>query len=364
MHRPRRPSTWVLAALLTSCGTGTDPASNEASLEAARAGVPAFALRKRWPDHDQGTLRLTYRIDTNRSPLPAEDFVAGVEQAVALWNATGLVELQQAPAETNPSVSLSWHRGHHGACEPFGSSAAVAHTGPPKPGTFIHFDAARKWSRTGDSEGANSVMHTTLHELGHVFGLGHSSSKDAVMNLEVERASYPAAADLAGLQTLYGGGTDRSGDLVVGEPSSRMATLRLVAPEGRSDYACFDTDGNGRDEVLVWRTDRAGLGAVTAYHFDKQGRPERTTGPFLAVTTSGLLPRFVRLPDGRRILVGEIGPRRALMEFDEHGTLLALQGPPPATELLDRASRDKSGDLNGDGESEAVTRATGLPQDQ
>ena len=58
-----------------------------------------------------------------------------------------------------PTSLFGWRRGHHGACEPFGIAATVAHSGPVRPGTFIHFDADRQW-HTGDAETAESHLPT------------------------------------------------------------------------------------------------------------------------------------------------------------------------------------------------------------
>jgi len=45
----------------------------------------------------------------------------------------------------------------------------------------IHFDSQEKWRRDDeDKEGAFSIRYVTVHELGHIFGLGHDSNPDAL----------------------------------------------------------------------------------------------------------------------------------------------------------------------------------------
>ena len=279
--------------------------------------------RGRWaqPSH------ITYRIEDRPGPLPAQQWQAALTKACAAWNATGLVALIPAEPETIADVTLGWRRGHHGACEPFGTDTTVAHSGPVRSGTFVHFDAAHKWvvDAAHDRDGY-SLYGTALHELGHVLGLGHSTAEDAIMRTGVIRSAPLARSDLCGLQSLYGGGVDALGDLAieaVGD-GARVAVLRGVAMPEASDFAVFDVDGNGGDDVLVWRTDRAGNGQLMIYHFDDANQLLRTTGPFLGVMSPGSRNSFLRSAAGHRVLVTTFASGRSVTRrFDGYGVLIA-----------------------------------------
>jgi hypothetical protein len=124
----------------------------------------------------------------------------------------------------------------------------------------------------------------------------------------------------------------------------------------------FDADGDGRDEVLVWRTDRDGHGALMIYQFADGALPLRTIGPAYGVSSAGALAFVVRAPAGERLLVTALAPERLVVrQFDEQGLLAqfdAARLPPDLlAQALATARRDgppRAGDLDGDGSAETV----------
>jgi hypothetical protein len=127
------------------------------------------------------------------------------------------------------------------------------------------------------------------------------------------RTDRIGATDAAALASLYGPDAPPSGSLavggVLGEPcleGSFSAVLVGVAPAGASDFAWFDTDGDGDDEVLVWRTDADGDGDLVAHHFDARGLV-RTLGPFLRAVPTGSDVFLHVTDDGQRCLVARRG---------------------------------------------------------
>jgi hypothetical protein len=233
--------------------------------------------------------------------------------------------------------------------EGFGHDTSVARTTPVGPGCTVLVDAGREWTEA-------SLFQAAVHELGHALGLGHTEDTAAVMHAQRETGrTQLGAADLAGLCSLYGGGSDGPGDLTVeGGP-----VLRRVAPPGRSDWTLFDTDGDGDDELLVWDLSSTGAGALTAYHFASGPRLERTVGPVLGVAGHGARVSL-SAEEGERALVVEWpdGPEgtRVRRSFDEGGVL----GEPetdrtPSAPTMPRRDRRDWGDLDGDGRPERVT---------
>ena len=346
LHRRAVGIPSILVALVAA-GCTSEP--ERAAVDAA---TTHFTARGRWPSAGP----ITWRAETRGAPVPAAAWRAAVARACEQWNAEGTIQLVAAADDAPADVTLGWRRGHHGACEPFGVAKTVAHSGPVAPGTFVHFDADRSWTVDDREQGADrySVYGVALHELGHVLGLGHSAAPDAVMQTGEVRARPISPSDVLGLQSLYGGGVDAPGDLAVTTPDgARGCTLRGVAPIGRSDFACLDVDGDGRHEVLVWRTDPEGRGALMTYHFDVGGLT-RTTGPYygMASTAAGSV-HGVAVVDGVRLFVcsfpsGEVVARR----FDERGAL----HPYPTEPTPPPGARPRAGDLDGDGRAESVAR--------
>jgi hypothetical protein len=336
------------ASLAPSCSPGPERAPIEVAAPADLVGPARFQIRGRWPADPQ---RITYRFDGAAGGHP--DLVESVEAAMAVWKATRLVGFEPA-REATADLVLGMRRGHHGACEPFGVSAAVAHAGPSAPGTFIHFDAGRSWSARG-GDGAVSLFHTALHELGHVLGLGHSEDASAVMSNAPGDRGRLAPDDLAGLQSLYGAvAALPNGSLIVErDDGTRLSALCGVAPLDSCGHVVFDTDGDGCDEVLVYRTERAGHGAVTIYRFGPGARPVQSSGPFHGVVLAGSEVLTVREGDLRLLVSLLPDGRTAVRRFDSSGA--------PTVPFEIEAARARSigrrallGDLDGDGAQESV----------
>jgi hypothetical protein len=267
-----------------------------------------------------------------------------------VWSDTGVVGFVRSAGDEAADITIGWRRGRHGACEPLGPNAEIAHAGPSAPGSFVHFDLARRF----DEEG---VFATTLHELGHILGLCHSDATGAVMSTDLNRPAAPTRDDIAGLHSLYGGGVDAPGDLdITRADGSRLSALRATAPTDCCDFTVFDADGDGRAEVIVWRTDAAGHGALMLFSFVAEAKLVRTLGPFYGAVVPGVPVGCVVLPGGRRLLVSQLSAQPAVVrELGRFGVPGMPEAAIDAT-LAAQAARSDRGDLDGDGSIEIVVR--------
>jgi hypothetical protein len=350
-----------------------------------------FTIRGRLADPSA----LRWRIAPGPDPVDGPSLHAALAAAAATWSAEPGVGFRAVGADVPAELIVSWQTASSDPCGRFGRDDSVAHTGPMGPGTFVHLDASRAWTLEPGASGERLDV-ALAHELGHVLGLDHTPDPSALMYPDTHLAA-PAASDRAGLASLYGGGEDGPGDVVilaaVGEGRA-APTLRRIAPPGRTALSLFDTDGDGDDELLVWRTDREGIGALTVYQFatvdaagDPQARLERSIGPLLDVVPPGAISCLRTGPDGRRWLLTIEAEDLRVYGFDAEGrlrkpdveerialdvdALLAARGPDVlagtsassgAVHRTDgRPAKELVGDLDGDGRAERIRRLGNEP---
>lgn len=314
----------LLLAALCGCGEGVPAPCTPAS----------FTVLGRWRE----PLQLTYSVEE------ADEALLGpaVRAAVEVWNEADVVLLMPAAEKRAADVTFGFREGAHEACPPFGANDSLAHAGPQAAPSFVHFDRARVWAEAGGQ--GYSLQRAAAHEIGHVLGIGHSEDELALM-YPVPDDTWPprlGASDRAALHSLYGGGDDGPGDVSIdSKGGAGPLTLRRVAPPSCTDLETLDTDGDGDDELLVWRTDEAGHGALLIYHFEKGPRLARTVGPVPGVVPPATAQVAGTTPDGERLLVSLLpdGGWRA-RSFDAGG-LPRARG---ASALVLGSWRDEDGD--------------------
>ncbi|KAJ4703018.1 Metalloendoproteinase [Melia azedarach] len=102
-------------------------------------------------------------------------------------------------------IKISFERGEHGDGNPFdGPGRTVGHAFQPRYG-ILHFDGDEKWA-VGAVPETVDIESVALHELGHGFGLAHSSVKEAVMTPAMEFGVTQRELnqdDILGIKALY-----------------------------------------------------------------------------------------------------------------------------------------------------------------
>jgi hypothetical protein len=226
----------------------------------------------------------------------------------------------------------------------------------------VHFDAGRTWSAPGDErEGGLSLAQAALHELGHVLGLDHSPDETSVLYPDpAQTRARLGRSDLAGLQALYGGPSLLAGSLeILTADGEHALSLPEVAPHALCSFDVFDVDGDGDDELLVWRTDadpQAG-GALWQYHFEPGPVLARTVGPLYGVSAPNTRLAFARAADGTRLFALRNASSEVVRHFDAHGLPAELELVPPHEFPPERKTPEECrADLDADGREERVLR--------
>jgi hypothetical protein len=325
----------ALAALLASC-------AGEDAGPTARA--TRYALRGRWD-----APAVTFRVDEGAGPLPEGALGEALERALRAWGPLTPLELVLAPDAEAPDVVVSWQRGEHGPCPLFGVDPSLAHAGPVEAGTYLHVDADRPWAE----DGGVLLRRTVLHEVGHLLGLDHGPDEETLMYPD-PTVDAVTPADRDAVWTLYGGaaaGPQRAGALAVRRGGEELWVLHGIGVPDLAEYELFDTDGDGDDELVCWRTDAAGNGELVVFHFGPGPRPVRTMGPRVGMTVPGADVALVSTEAGERLLVlTSAGAEPVVRAFDDQGRLVGWAGELPPL----GAERRREGDLDGDGVRERV----------
>ena len=133
-----------------------------------------------------------------------EDVKNAIRKAFKEWSKKS--KLRFTEVKRKPDIKLKFVRRYHGDGIPFdGENQAIAHAFYPAGGGDVHFDNSEAWGVDKKGKVGYDVFQVAAHELGHSFGLGHSSKKGAVMYpfYKFKRNWKLKGDDLYGIAWLY-----------------------------------------------------------------------------------------------------------------------------------------------------------------
>lgn len=106
-----------------------------------------------------------------------------INYAFEIWANTSLLYFEKVSVEKEANIVIKFVKGDHGDGFPFdGPGQVLGHAFYPgsQLGGQVHLDLDEEWSVYGYNNTIN-LLHTSIHELGHALGLGHSSQNKSIM---------------------------------------------------------------------------------------------------------------------------------------------------------------------------------------
>jgi hypothetical protein len=230
---------------------------------------------------------LTWAID---STVPAS-FVAVLTAAFNDWSGHANIQFRQVSSTASATITftlaaidgLNNTLGYGGSSYYLGSGGInQAYSGS------VTFDSAENWHVSGSnvvSDGGVNLFQVALHEIGHVLGLDHYNSANAVMNAMLKTSVIDlTTSDIDGIQYLYGPPASsgpwaslvdqkyyysHNQDVAVAGLDAASHYNNYGWHEGRDPDADFSTNG-----YLAANADVAKTGLDPLAHYDTNGWKE------------------------------------------------------------------------------------------
>ncbi|KAI3851147.1 hypothetical protein MKX03_021505 [Papaver bracteatum] len=170
-----------------------------------RLNFKFFDGKPKWPP---SKYNLTYKftLDGAETEIDAQTLSSVCARAFATWAAVSHFQFREVGEGEHADIFIGFRRGAHGDGHPFDGAGGkiVAHAFHPTDGR-LHYDADENWG-TDPASDEMDLESVTLHEIGHILGLGHTSDGEAVMFPSIGHGKTKrqlASDDINGVQTLY-----------------------------------------------------------------------------------------------------------------------------------------------------------------
>ncbi|KAJ8618755.1 hypothetical protein MRB53_014941 [Persea americana] len=136
-----------------------------------------FPNSPRWPS---SKTRLTYGFLQGVQVISLQNHRTICKSAFEKWSAVSHFTFEEAQNVASADIKIGFFSSGHGDNAPFdGAGGVLAHAFAPTRGWF-HYDADENWA-INPTANAFDVESVTVHEIGHLLGLGHSQDRNAIM---------------------------------------------------------------------------------------------------------------------------------------------------------------------------------------
>ncbi|GMI98186.1 hypothetical protein like AT1G59970 [Hibiscus trionum] len=176
--------------------------SNDSVKFSTVANYSFFEGIPRWGKH-----RLTYKFRSSAHVISVLRLRPIIARALQKWAVVSKFTFCEERFFGRSNIVLGFHRRAHGDYFPFdGPGNVLAHAFAPRIGA-IHFDADEIWSSNNLTRSYQIHLESvSVHELGHILGLGHNRDPDATMYAYYMPGSIKGDLgqdDIDGIRALY-----------------------------------------------------------------------------------------------------------------------------------------------------------------